>query len=119
MRRLALGAAPLELLSSEVMKRSMGESAQPFKEGKAHRYERLAQVCTGIGVLGAATVARRSRLGAAVAGVGLLTGSAATRFAIFHAGVQLRQDPRYTVVPQRRRLDQKSHGVQDELVETQ
>lgn len=112
-RRLALIAAPLELASSEFMKRSMDESAEPFRAGLAHRYERASQVMTAVGVLGAATVARRSRLGAAVAGAGLLMGSAAMRFAIFHAGVQSAEDPRYTVIPQRKRLDRKRPAGED------
>jgi hypothetical protein len=36
----------------------------------------------------------------------LLAGSAATRFGIFHAGQQSAADPRYTVIPQRNRLEQ-------------
>ncbi|MGH9266250.1 MAG: NrfD/PsrC family molybdoenzyme membrane anchor subunit, partial [Acidimicrobiales bacterium] len=46
---------------------------------------------------------RRSRAAAVAAGAALLAGSACTRFAIFHAGVQSAADPRYTVVPQRAR----------------
>ncbi|MDQ4070679.1 MAG: polysulfide reductase, partial [Actinomycetota bacterium] len=32
-------------------------------------------------------------------------GSVCTRFAVFHAGRQSAEDPKYTVVPQRRRVD--------------
>jgi len=39
------------------------------------------------------------------AGAALLAGSVCTRFGIFHAGQQSAQDPRYTVVPQRERVD--------------
>jgi hypothetical protein len=39
------------------------------------------------------------------AGAALLAGSALTRFGIFAAGVESAKDPKYTVVPQRERLD--------------
>ena len=48
----------------------------------------------------------RGRRGvSAVAGGCLLAGSVCTRFGLFHAGQQSARDPRYTVVPQRERLD--------------
>jgi len=37
----------------------------------------------------------------------LLAASAATRFGIYQGGVESMKDPRYTVVPQRQRLDQR------------
>jgi hypothetical protein len=36
-----------------------------------------------------------------------MAASACTRFGIFHAGVASAQDPRYTVQPQRDRLDRQ------------
>ncbi|MER6907153.1 polysulfide reductase, partial [Streptomyces flaveolus] len=47
----------------------------------------------------------RRRAPAALAGAALLAGSAALRFGVFHAGVASAEDPRYTVVPQRERLE--------------
>jgi hypothetical protein len=41
----------------------------------------------------------------AVSGAALLVGSACLRWGVFHAGVQSAKDPKYTVVPQRRRLE--------------
>jgi len=55
-------------------------------------------------VLTAAAAGRRSRVAAAAAGAALLAGSAMTRFAIFEAGLNSARDPRYTVIPQRQRL---------------
>jgi hypothetical protein len=37
-------------------------------------------------------------------GAALLAGSALTRFAIFHAGLNSAKDPKYTVIPQRERV---------------
>jgi len=54
-----------------------------------------------------AVVGRRSRLMSALAGTALLAGSICTRFAIFEAGQESARDPKYTVVPQRERLDRR------------
>jgi hypothetical protein len=59
---------------------------------------------TAAGALGA-LVGRRSRLVSSVAGAALLAGSACTRFGIFEAGQASARDPRYTVVPQRARIE--------------
>jgi hypothetical protein len=59
-------------------------------------------------VLAAAVAGRRSRAAAATAGVALLAGSAVTRFAVFYAGLNSAADPRYTVVPQRQRLQARA-----------
>ena len=48
---------------------------------------------------------RRSRAVAAVSGAALMAGSACTRFGIFEAGQASARDPKYTVVPQRERVD--------------
>jgi len=50
-------------------------------------------------------LAGRSRAVAAVSGAALMAGSACTRFGIFEAGQESARDPRYTVVPQRERVD--------------
>ena len=42
---------------------------------------------------------------AAVSGAALLAGSVCTRFGVFEAGQASAKDPKYTVVPQRERLD--------------
>ncbi len=44
---------------------------------------------------------------AALSGAALLGASAATRFGVFHAGMASARDPKYTVVPQRQRLDER------------
>lgn len=104
-RVLGPAAAAAELGLMELMKHNMGEVKEAFTESeKAHRYERAAQIATGIGIAAGALLGKRSRIASAVAGAGLLVGSALTRFAIFEAGLQSAENPRYTVVPQRKRL---------------
>jgi len=93
-----------ELLAERAMWRRMGQAAAPYREGTAGRFQRAAELLTVAGAVGAATVSRCSRLAAAASGLALLGGSAATRFAIFHAGRQSVSDPRYVTDPQRARI---------------
>ncbi|WP_329141616.1 NrfD/PsrC family molybdoenzyme membrane anchor subunit [Streptomyces sp. NBC_00670] len=104
-RRMAVGGAALELGTFQLMKHRMGLTAEPYEHGKPHRLLRAAELLTGGGAVLAACAGRwRGRTPAAVAGAALLAGSAALRFAVFHAGVHSAEDPKYTVVPQRERL---------------
>jgi formate-dependent nitrite reductase membrane component NrfD len=104
-RSLAVGGAVLELIMTARMESAMGLTAQPMHEGRAGRYLRSAKWLMAGGALVTVVAGRRSRVGATVAGASLLGGSFCTRFGIFHAGQQSARDPRYTVVPQRARLD--------------
>ncbi len=111
MRRLGIAAGLAELGAAEIMKRRMGMAAEAFREStQARRCQQAARVATGVGIAIAATAGRRSRTASAAAGAALLTGSALTRFAVFEAGVASAENPRYTVVPQRQRLTQRSRS---------
>ncbi|MCM3266048.1 polysulfide reductase NrfD [Streptomyces thermoviolaceus] len=117
-RRMAVLGAVAELGAFRLMKRRMGLVAEPFEQGRPHRLLRGAELLTTAGAalaacaeaVGRAGVGRHlgRRVPAAVAGAALLTGSAALRFGVFHAGVAAAQDPAYTVVPQRERLRARS-----------
>jgi DMSO reductase anchor subunit len=117
LRRLGPVTGTAELVAMQIMKRRMGLAAESFEEAKPRRYERGAQVLVAAGV-GTAVLggirgrrAGRARLGwfgrlvSRASGALLLTGSALTRFAIFEAGIASAEDPKYTVVPQRQRLE--------------
>jgi formate-dependent nitrite reductase membrane component NrfD len=104
-RRLGIAAAVAELGLMQVMKRSMGVAGEAFTESKkGKRYDRAATAITAAGVALLALGGRRRRLASALGGAALLAGSALTRFAIFEAGLTSAENPRYTIVPQRRRL---------------
>ena len=103
-RRLALGGAVVETLAEVRMERSMGLTAEPLHQGKAGRLMRAARLLTLGGAAGS-LLAGRSRVVAAASGVALLAGSLCTRLGVFEAGQQSARDPRYTVVPQRERVD--------------
>jgi len=106
-RRAALGGAALELAASNAMEHAAGIAGETFHEGKAGLLLRAAKALTAGGALVGATLGRRSRAAAAVSGAALLAGSALTRFGIFEAGRASTLDPKYTVVPQRERLERK------------
>jgi hypothetical protein len=104
-RRMALGGAVAELVMEQQMERSMGITAEPLHQGRAGRLMKAAKVLTAAGAAGT-LLAGRSRAVAALSGAALMAGSACTRFGVFEAGQASAKDPKYTVVPQRERLDQ-------------
>jgi formate-dependent nitrite reductase membrane component NrfD len=110
-QRLAVGGAVLELAMEHKMERSMGMTAEPLHQGTAGRLMRASKGLTAFGALTAALLGRRSRVAAAVSGAALMAGSACTRFGVFEAGQESARDPKYTVVPQRERLNARKAGL--------
>jgi len=104
-RRLAVGGALLELAVEHQMERAMGLTAQPLHTGAPGRLMRASRALTLAGVAGTVVFGRGNRLGAALSGSALLAGSACLRFGVFEAGQESARNPRYTVVPQRERLE--------------
>jgi DMSO reductase anchor subunit len=105
-RRSAVLGALVELAASHRME-GHGLVSEPYAEAKAGRLLRASKALTVAGAFTAATLAGRSRLGAAAAGGALLAASAITRFGIFQAGLQSADDPKYTLRPQRDRLQSR------------
>jgi formate-dependent nitrite reductase membrane component NrfD len=101
--RLAVLGAVAELAAEHAMERRLGMVADALRGGSAGRRLKAAKALTAVGAVGAATIARRGRVGAALSGAALLTGSALTRFGLFEGGMASARDPRYTVEPQRAR----------------
>ena len=85
----------------------MGLTAEPLHEGHAGRLMRASKALTAAGAVGA-LVSGRSRVLSAVSGAALLAGSACLRFGVFDAGQESARDPKYTVVPQRERLERRT-----------
>ncbi len=103
-RRLALGGAVFELATEHHMERGMGITAEPLHQGKGGALMRASKALTAAGALGS-LLGGRSRLAARVSGAALVAGSICTRFGIFEAGQASARDPKYTVVPQRERIE--------------
>jgi formate-dependent nitrite reductase membrane component NrfD len=108
-RRIAVGAALVENAAFGVMKRRLGTIGEPYEQGAAGRYAKLAQGLT-LGGAAVTAFAGRRRAGAAVGGCLLLAGELCLRWSVFRAGFQSAADPRYTVGPQRERADRKARA---------
>ncbi|MEU8108183.1 NrfD/PsrC family molybdoenzyme membrane anchor subunit [Nonomuraea muscovyensis] len=102
-RVVAVLGAAVETVAGEVMERRLGFLGEPYRTGRAGRLMRTARALTAGGGLLAA-VAGRSRALTVLSGLALTAGSLCTRFGILEAGRASALDPKYTVVPQRRRL---------------
>jgi hypothetical protein len=107
-RRLALGGAFVEIAATEVFQRHLGDVAEPWSGGAAGRFVRASKLFTAAGSATLAASASRSRRGVLAGGVMILAGSALSRWGGFRAGFQSAADPRYTVGPQRRRVEARS-----------
>ncbi|GAC1340362.1 MAG: polysulfide reductase NrfD [Candidatus Dormibacteria bacterium] len=109
-RRLAAGGALLELLMEHRREAAMGITAEPLATGRAGALMRASRRLTIAGALGATLVGAESRAAARLSGAALLLGSACTRFGVFEAGQASARDPKYTVVPQRQRVRDRTSG---------
>ena len=103
-RTFAVGGAVLELAAEQRMERSMGLAAEPLHQDRAGRLMRASRALTVAGAVGA-VLGRRNRALSALSGAALMAGSLCTRLGVFEAGLQSARDPKYTVVPQRERVD--------------
>lgn len=107
-RRMAVGGALLELAMERRMEQSMGVSAETLRGGKANTFRQASRSLTIGGAAGSVLFGKRNRQLAGLSGAALIAGSVFTRFAIFEAGQASARDPRYTVVPQRERIEQRA-----------
>jgi hypothetical protein len=103
-RRLAVLGVLVEVASARLMEHRLGELAEPYREGDAGMYSKLAK---GLSAAGAAVMAARGgrRSSAVAGGAMIMAGSVCERWSVFKAGVGSAKDPRYTVGPQRARLE--------------
>ena len=109
-RRLALIGAAAELGLMETMKRRLGFVGEVYDEGEAGTYGRISKVCTAAGAALLATAGKRSRAASVGGGALMLAGGLALRWSVFRAGFQSARDPRYTVIPQRERMEARRDG---------
>jgi formate-dependent nitrite reductase membrane component NrfD len=103
-RDLAILGAAVELIAKRQLVARLGDMAEPYEAGTAGAILRLAEFLTA-GALAGAVLGGRSRAVSALSGASLVAASAMTRFGIFQAGMASARDPKYTIVPQRRRRD--------------
>jgi hypothetical protein len=104
-RRLALGAAAIELGTKQLMERRLGAHGELYKHGTASRLARVARGCSLVGWAVLALRGPRSRSAAVAAGALLTASALGTRASVFEAGRQSAADPRYVVGPQREEIE--------------
>jgi formate-dependent nitrite reductase membrane component NrfD len=110
-RRLAVAAAAAELGLVQVMERRLGPLvSEPYRRGTAGRLTRASKLCVAAGAGLLATRGGRRRSAAMTGSALLLTGEVLLRFAVWKAGSQSARDPRYTVIPQRERLESRQRA---------
>ena len=105
-RRLAVGGAAVELAAVQLMEHRLGPLADAYHAKWPHRLSRLGNVLTASGAALLATAGRR-RAPAVVGGALTLAGALSERWAVFQAGFASAGDPKYTVGPQRDRLEER------------
>ncbi|MGD8148925.1 NrfD/PsrC family molybdoenzyme membrane anchor subunit [Ornithinimicrobium sp. Y1694] len=115
-RRLAVGGAAVELAAYQLMSNRAGVIGEPLHQGQAGRLITASKVATVVGA-GLTLLGRRSRAASVLGGLALNAGSALLRFGVFEAGMESARDPRYTVVPQRQRLEARRAAAAAELAE--
>jgi hypothetical protein len=91
----------------ELMQHRLGFVGEVYKKDAAGTLGRISKVCTAAGAGLLASRGKRSRAALVGGSALLLAGGLALRWSVFRAGFQSAKDPRYTVSPQRQRLDEK------------
>jgi formate-dependent nitrite reductase membrane component NrfD len=104
-RRLAVWAAAGELVMANVMEEQLGDLGEPYHQEKAGLYSTIAKILTALGATTVAASGRRSRAASVGGGLAILGGALAERWSVFRAGFQSAADPKYTVGPQRERVE--------------
>jgi formate-dependent nitrite reductase membrane component NrfD len=106
-RKVALTGVAVELASIHRVENGHGIVSEPYHIGKAGKLLRAAKAATLSGA-GITALAGRTRAGSVAGGVLLATGSLLTRMGVFEAGMASAKDPKYTVIPQRARLEARN-----------
>ena len=107
-RRAAIGGVAAELALARAMEKRLGFVGEVYRQGAAGRFLKISKACTAAGAGLIAWRGRRSRPAAAVGSALVLAGELALRWSVFKAGFQSARDPRYTVIPQRQRLEARA-----------
>jgi formate-dependent nitrite reductase membrane component NrfD len=106
-RRLAIGGVALELGAVTALERGLPEDVvEPYHLGEPGRFGRLAKALSATGAAAVALGGRRRPV-AVAGGLAVLAGSMCERWSVFRAGRVSAGDPKYTVAPQRLRIEER------------
>jgi hypothetical protein len=107
-RRMVLAGAALEILAAERLLGRLGMVGEPYRIGLPGRLMSASRTATAVAAGLSLLLGRRSRAVSVLAGAACVAASVMTRFGIFEAGLTSARDPKYTVVPQRERLERRA-----------
>ncbi len=105
-RRFAVVGAGVELVALERMRRRLGIVAETYSRGRQQWLLRVGRTFAVAGAI-AAVAFRKNDPATRIGGACLVAASASTRFGIFLAGIDSADDPRFTIEPQRARLQEE------------
>jgi formate-dependent nitrite reductase membrane component NrfD len=109
-RNLAMAGAGAELIVKRLMIHRLGRVAEAYQTARAGQLMNAAEILSVAG-LATAALGGRHRAAATLAGAALMASSAFTRFGVFLAGQATARDPKYTVVPQRERIQRQAEDA--------
>jgi hypothetical protein len=107
-RRMAITGAAIEIAAAERLLGRLGMVGEPYRTGRPGRLMSVSRNMTAIAAGATLLLGRRSRVVSVLAGAACVAASGLTRFGVFEAGLASARDPKYSVVPQRDRLAQRS-----------
>ncbi|MEU6646533.1 NrfD/PsrC family molybdoenzyme membrane anchor subunit [Saccharomonospora sp. NPDC046836] len=106
-RNLAALGTALELVAFTRMERRLGMVAEPYRSGTPGLLVRAGEVLSLAGLAGA-SLGRLSPVLNGLSGAALIASSALTKWGVFAAGKASAADPKYTILPQRQRLQARA-----------
>ena len=98
--------------AAKVMEKRLGSAAEPYKQGTAGTLMRAGKALSAAGAL-LTGLGRRGRTAALGGAALVLAGEVCLRWSVFRAGFQSARDPKYTVEPQRRRLEARESASEE------
>ncbi|MGP3984491.1 NrfD/PsrC family molybdoenzyme membrane anchor subunit [Streptomyces sp. KR80] len=107
--RMGLLGAAMELAAMRRMEQRLGLVGEPYVRDRPGRLLTLSKVLASVGA-GLSLLGRRGGPARMLGGAAYLAAGLSTRFAVFEAGLVSAQDPKYVVLPQRRRLTPRGWG---------
>ncbi|WP_374024061.1 NrfD/PsrC family molybdoenzyme membrane anchor subunit [Mycobacterium sp. HNNTM2301] len=118
-RALAVIGAIGDLISARFTEYRMDSvTREPLHHGRPGRLLAWSERLAAVGGLGALVGGGRRDV-AALSGLALLSASAMLRFGFFEAGLESTRDPRYTIEPQKRRLEaRRAAGITGDSITT-
>jgi hypothetical protein len=107
-RRLAVGSVAAEGALMQAMELRLGKTGEVYHRGAARKLSWAAKTLAGTGAAILATRGSKSRKAAALGGALVCAGELCLRWSVFKAGFQSARDPKYTIEPQRERLQRRT-----------